>query len=114
MKLEVNEIYHNYIVRMVIFGIFLYKGEVRNSSKYKAAVHYFLKKRIPWKINLIIDTGPKLGVEEEREIFLNNILYNIESDYMNIINVKFITPIKEMSINIDLSNQDIYEKYLYN
>ena len=70
MKLEINEIYHNYILKIVIFSLFTYKGLIRQPNVYKQSVLSFTKKRLPWKINLSIDTGLKLGKEDERDILL--------------------------------------------
>ena len=69
MKLDVNQVYHQYITRIVIFSLFLFKRQLRQPNVYKMSVITFTIKRLPWKINLIIDTGMKLDREEEREIF---------------------------------------------
>ncbi len=44
MKLEINEIYHNYIIKIVIFAVFLYKNMIRQPSTYKLTVLSFVKK----------------------------------------------------------------------
>ncbi len=77
MKLDINEIYHNYIVRIVIFSLFLYKRQIRQPNVFKLSIDSFIKKRLPWKINLIIDTGIKMAKEEEREILLNELLEGV-------------------------------------
>lgn len=114
MKLEINKIYHNYIIRIVIFSLFLYKRIVRTPSAYKLAVNAFIKKRIPWKIDLIIDTGIKLDKDDEREILLNELLEGIESDYLSIITITFTTPLKETTMQIDLKDEKKYSEFLYN
>jgi hypothetical protein len=68
---------------------------------------------LPWKINLIIDTGMKLDREEEREILLEELLNGVESDYLSTVTVTFTTPLKEITMNIDLSDEKKYEHYLY-
>jgi hypothetical protein len=73
----------------------------------------FTIKRLPWKINLIIDTGMKLDREEEREILLEELLNGVESDYLSTVTVTFTTPLKEITMNIDLSDEKKYEHYLY-
>lgn len=100
-------------MRIVIFALFTFKGQLKQPSVYKMSVISFTKKRLPWVINLTIDTGYRLNKEEERDITLQQILDNIESDYMMIIQVTFTTPKKDMILEIDLSDEEKYEKYLY-
>jgi hypothetical protein len=113
MKLEINEIYHNYIIRVVIFSLFLYKRQIRQPNVYKQSVYTFVNKRLPWKVNLVIDTGIKLDKDDEREILLNELLEGIESDYLSIITITFTTPLKETTMQIDLKDENKYEEYLY-
>ena len=113
MKLDMNEIYHNYIVRIVIFALFTFKRQIRQPNVYKISVIKFTIKRLPWKINLVIDTGLKLDKEDEREILLEELLNGIESDYLSIVTVTFSTPLKEVTMNIDLSDEEKYSHYLY-
>lgn len=113
MKLDMNEIYHNYIVRVVIFALFTFKRQIRQPNVYKLSVIAFTIKRLPWKINLVIDTGLKLDKEDEREILLNEILEGIETDYLSTVTVTFVTPLKEVTMSIDLSDEEKYEHYLY-
>jgi len=113
MKLDINEIYHNYIVKIVIFALFLYKRQIRQPNVYKVSVIKFTIKRLPWKINLIIDTGIKLDKEDERDLIIDEILNGIESDYLTTVTVTFTTPLKETTMLIDLSDESKYEEYLY-
>ena len=113
MKLDINEVYHNYIVRVVIFALFTFKRQIRQPNVYKISVIKFTIKRLPWKINLVIDTGLKLDKEDEREILLEEILNGVESDYLSIVTVTFSTPLKEVTMNIDLSDEEKYSHYLY-
>ena len=113
MKLDINEVYHNYIVRIVIFALFTFKRQIRQPNIYKISVITFTIKRLPWKINLVIDTGLKLDKEDEREILLEEILNGVESDYLSIVTVTFSTPLKEVTMNIDLSDEEKYSHYLY-
>ena len=113
MKLDINQIYHNYIVRIVIFALFTFKRQIRQPNIYKISVIKFTIKRLPWKINLVIDTGLKLDKEDEREILLEEILNGVESDYLSIVMVTFSTPLKEVTMNIDLSDEEKYSHYLY-
>jgi len=113
MKLDINEIYHNYIVRVVIFALFTFKRQIRQPNVYKISVIAFTIKRLPWKINLVIDTGLKLDKEDEREILLNELLEGIETDYLSTVVVTFVTPLKEVTMSIDLSDEEKYSHYLY-
>jgi hypothetical protein len=113
MKLDINEIYHNYIVRVVVFALFTFKRQIRQPNVYKISVITFTIKRLPWKINLVIDTGLKLDKEDEREILLNELLEGIETDYLSTVVVTFVTPLKEVTMSIDLSDEEKYEHYLY-
>ena len=113
MKLDMNEVYHNYIVRVVVFALFTFKRQIRQPNIYKISVIKFTIKRLPWKINLVIDTGLKLDKEDEREILLEEILNGVESDYLSIVTVTFSTPLKEVTMNIDLSDEEKYSHYLY-
>ena len=114
MKYEVNRIYHKYIIKLVIFSIFLYKKQIRQPNLYKLSVISYINKRVPWKINLKIDTGILLDKEDERDVILENILNDVESDYLSIVNATFVTPIKAMNIRIDINDEDRYEEYIYN
>jgi hypothetical protein len=113
MKLDINEIYHNYIIRVVVFSLFLHKRQIRQPNVFRLSVLSFVKKRIPWKIELRIDTGIKLNKEDEREILLQELLDGVESDYLTTVTVTFMTPLKETTIMVDLKHEDRYEKFLY-
>lgn len=113
MKLEINEVYHQYIVRVVIFALFTFKRQIRQPNVYKISVIRFTIKRLPWKINLVIDTGIKLDKEDERDLIIDEILNGIESDYLSTVTVTFTTPLKETTMLIDLSDERKYEEYLY-
>ena len=113
MKLDINEIYHQYIIRIVIFSLFLHKRYIKQTNIYKLSVLGFTKKRIPWKINLTIDTGIRLSKEDERDLVLEEILNDVESDYLSTVTVTFTTPLKEMTMEIDLKDESKYQNFLY-
>jgi hypothetical protein len=113
MELEINRIQHNYIVKIVIFSIFLFKKNIKEPTIYKKLIDSYIKKRIPWKINLLIDTGIDLEKAEKRDIIMNEVLYNIKSDIYEHITVTFTTPLKRTSFKINLKNEKKYEKFIY-
>lgn len=113
MELDINKVYHKYIIRMVIFSIFLHKREIRNPDLFKFNVLSFLNKRLPWKINLSIDTGIKLEKLEERNIFLDVLLNDTKTDYLSNVKVSFKTPIKEVSMVISLNDEEKYKEFIY-
>lgn len=113
MQLNINELYHNYILKVVIFGLFTFKRQFRNPDVYKVSVIKFTNKRIPWKINLKIDTGIRLDKETERDIFIDEILNGVESEYLSIVRISLTTPLKSLSLEIDLKNESKYEKFIY-
>ncbi len=113
MKLDVNEMYHQYIVRVVIFSLFLFKRQLRQPNVYKFSVIGFVKRRLPWKINLVIDTGLELDKEDQRDIILEELLNDVETDYMTSVTVTFTTPLKETTMTIDLRDEERYENFLY-
>lgn len=98
MNLDINRVYHQYIIRMVVFSLFLFKRQIRQPNIFSLSVISFINRRLPWKINLVIDTGIRLDKEEERDIFLEQLLNNVESDYLSEVTVTFITPLKEVTI----------------
>jgi hypothetical protein len=55
----------------------------------------------------------KLDKEDEREILLNELLEGIESDYLSTVVVTFTTPLKEVTMSIDLKDEDKYQSFLY-
>lgn len=114
MELDVNKVYHQHIVRMVIFSVFLYKRQIRQPNVYAISVISFLLKRLQWKINLKVDTGVRFDKDEERDILIEQILNNVETDYLSDVTVTFTTPLKEVTMKIDLSNEAKYERFLYN
>lgn len=113
MKLDINEVYHNYITKIVIFAIFLYKRQHRQPLVYKQSVLSFVDKRLPWKIKLNISIIEKYDLREKRGLILNNLLNGENNDVSPIITISFITPLKEMNMEIDITDEKKYEKYIY-
>ena len=113
MELSINKIYHQYILRIVIFALFANKSMLRQPGAYKQAVYSFLKKRLPWQIYLSIDTGEKLSLDEERELILDELLNDVKSDHLKVVIIKFTTPLKEVRMSINLANETKYQNFLY-
>lgn len=113
MKLDINEVYHQYITKVVIFALFLFKRQIRQPNVYKQSVLTYVTKRLPWKIHLQIDTGKRLEKEEEREILLEELLNGVESDYLSFVLVTFDTPLKQTMMEINLKDEAKYEKFIY-
>jgi hypothetical protein len=113
MKLDINKVYHQYIIKVVIFSLFLYKRQIRQPNVYKLSVISFLKKRLPWKINITIDTGIRLDKDDERNLILDQILEGLKTDYLTKVTVKFSTPLKDVTLEVDLSDETKYEKFIY-
>lgn len=113
MQLEINKIYHQYIIKVVLFSLFLYRRKLRQPEIYKKSVFAFLEKRLNWKIYLSIDTGFKLEKSKERNLILDDILTGQKTTSFDKIKVKFLTPLKSVELEVDLSDDKRYEKLIY-
>ena len=113
MKLDINEVYHQYITKVVIFAIFLFKRQIRQPNVYNMSVQTYVNKRLPWKINLRIDAGERLNKEDERDLLLDELLNGVESDYLTYVTVTYTTPLKETVMEINLRDESKYEKFIY-
>ena len=113
MKLDINEVYHQYITKVVIFAIFLFKRQIRQPNVYKMSVQTYVNKRLPWKINLRIDAGERLNKEDERDLLLDELLNGVENDYLSYVLITFSTPLKETIMEINIKDEKRYEKFLY-
>jgi hypothetical protein len=113
MKLDINQVYHQYIIKVVIFSLFLYKRQIRQPNVYRMSVVAFVKKRLPWKVNINIDTGIRLDKDDERDLILDQILEGVETDYLSKVTVTFNTPLRDVTMEIDLLDEKKYEKFIY-
>ena len=110
-----NGVYHQYIMKVVIFAVFTFKRQLRQPNVYKQSVITFVNKRLPWKINLsILINNEELSKEDERDLILEELLNNKKTNFLKIIFIKFKTPLKDVDMTIDLTNEEKYEKFLYN
>jgi len=113
MKLDIAIINHNYITRMVIFSIFLYKKCRTDEYIYKKVVKDFIRKKTGYTIDIEIDVGPKVTLEYQRDSIIEKILNNDDSVRLNLVVVSFKTSLKDVVIQIDLLREDKYEEYIY-
>jgi len=114
MKLDINEVYHKYIIRVVIFALFTFKGQLRQPNVYKQSIDSFVKKRIPWKVELFIIIGNEgISKEEQRDLILDELLSNNKNDFLKNISIKIKTTFGEVELLVDLTNEEKYEKLLY-
>lgn len=111
--LDFQKINHNYIIRTVIFSAFLYKSDLKNKEIYQSNIQKFISNKLP-KINISIIFPIDISKDESRNLILDKILYDSEeSNISKLIVLTFKTPLKEVSIQIDLDNQEKYELFLY-
>jgi archaellum biogenesis ATPase FlaH len=97
---------------MVIFSVFLYKNYRNQENVYKTAINNFLKRKLI-NINIEVEVGPKYSIEEQRESILEKLFNNDEIERLNLIVVRYKTPLKDVNMQINLNNEDKYEDYLY-
>ena len=115
MKLDYQEIHHNYITRLVVFAIFLFKEQRRQENVYRQSVISFIKKRIRYDIDLRLEVGPKLSLEDQRDLQIESLINNLEeTGFLNLVIVEFKTGLKEkVTLQINLNDEERYESYLY-
>lgn len=110
-----NKIYSNYYLRIVIFAAFAYKRYFDKEIEYQQMVTDFITKRLvnhgP-QIDLLIKRRPELTDGESRDLILDNILFDTESE--KLIEIQFsLNRIEKKIIIIDLNNEEKYELFLY-
>jgi len=113
VKLDAQEIKHNYIVRMVIFSVFLFKKYRKEENVYRQMIVNFLRKKVGYSIELSLECGPKIPKQEQRDNLIDGILNDEEIIYLNLVVVEFRTSYKSVSLQIDLNQEDKYDQYLY-
>lgn len=115
MELDYQKIQHNFITRIVIFGIFLYKNLRRQEKVYENSVRVFLRKRISQDIELSLEVGPKMPKDEIRNSLIDSIFDpdNKGVPLFHLVNVRFKTSLMDVNMQIDLNSEEKYEDYLY-
>lgn len=76
-------------------------------------VNGFLKKKVHTKLQVQLECGPKLTIQDSRDNIIDNILNEHDFDHMNLVVVNFKTPLKEMTLQVDLNKEQIWNDYLY-
>ena len=112
MKIDLQEINHNYIIRLVIFSIFMYKRLRDNPKVYEEAVKIFINKRLNSGLDIKIEF-PQMSVQDKRNYLVDNILFDDEVGSMDYLYVNFTTQYKEVNLQIDLNDEEKYQLYLY-
>lgn len=114
MKIDYQELNHNYITRLVIFAVFLFKEQRKQENVYLQSIIRFIKQRIKFDLDISLEVGPKLSLEDQRDAQIETLFNNSEeSKFLNLVLVHFKTGFKEVSIQINLDDEERYENYLY-
>jgi hypothetical protein len=113
VRLDVQKINHNYVTRLVIFSIFLFKNYRKEEKVYHQMIVNFLRRKVGYKIDLEIQVGPKYTLQEQRDNIIESIINNEDVSNLNLVVANYKTGLKEVSIQIDLNEEDKYEEYLY-
>lgn len=113
MKMDIGEINHHYIIRLVIFSVFMFKRARKDEKFYALQIQNFLKKKLKYDLNVKIECGPKISIEENRDQVLENILNDEDYKFFHLVTVEFKTSFGEVNLQIDISDEEKYEQYLY-
>jgi len=114
LKLDYQELNHNYITRLVVFALFLFKEQRKKEKVYHQSITKFIKQRIKHELEISIEVGPKLSLEDQRESQIETLFNSsVESRFLNLVVVRFKTGFKEVTIQINLNDEERYESYLY-
>lgn len=113
MDLDIQIINHNYIQRLLIFSVFLYKRYKGQPQMYLYSIQLFLEKKLPFKVDYTFDI-PRLSLEDRRELSLNSLLGEEGTEPTYLVTIHFKTGYKSSTIYIDLDKEEEYEEYLKN
>lgn len=108
---DIQVINHNYIIRIVVFSVFLFKNLKNNVELYESEVRNFLKNRISadFKIQQFSD----ISQIDRRDMAIDRILKDDQkSDITSLIVVTIKTSLKEVNIQVDLDNEEKYDLFL--
>jgi len=110
MELNIQKIKENYITRLVVFSVFLYKGMYNQLTAYNVAVTQFLDAKLGYHIDITINTDRK-DKSELREEVLKELLDDYHS--YKIVRIEYSINNVSKSLLIDLNDDERYENYLY-
>jgi hypothetical protein len=109
-----NKILHNYMVKLVIFTVFLFKSKRGDEERYLFLITEFIRKRINSDLKIELDVGPKRNIQDERDIYIESILSPTdEIKNLNLILVSFTTNMGKITLQIDLNKEEKYMDYIY-
>lgn len=111
MNLDINTIQHNYIMRMVVFSIFLHKVNINDRELFVKKVQRFLKSRIPSVLSSLKISFPPISKEDKRVMVIDKILYE-DKNLLDFVVVSFSTPLKMVNLQIDISDEEKWENFL--
>jgi hypothetical protein len=98
---------------MLIFAVFLFRNYRKDENAYYQMILNFVRRKVGYNIELKIEVGPKLSLEDQRESVIDNLLNDDKVDIMNLVVLKFKTGDKEANIQVNLNDENKYEEYLY-
>ncbi len=111
--MDIQTINLNYIVRIIILSLFIFKSDKLNLDLYESKVKKFLNKRAS-NIYFKISNFSDIPTSDKREMKIDSILdSDPRSDLSNLIVVNIKTALKEVYIQIDLGNEEKYNLFLY-
>lgn len=111
MPLDLNTIQHNYIIRIVVFSIFLHKNDIGNKDLFVRNVERFLTSKIPSILSSFKISFPPISKEDRRLMVIDKILYD-DKNLLDLIVVSFSTPLKLVNLQIDISDEEKWENFL--
>lgn len=111
--MDIGEINHHYIIRLVIFSLFMFKGSRKDEKFYSLQINNFLRKKLKYDLLVKVECGPKLSLEESRDQALENLLNDENYKFFNLVTIEFRTAFDNVNLQIDLSDEEKYEQYLY-
>lgn len=76
-------------------------------------INNFLRRKVGYQIDLSIEVGPKMSLQDQRELVIDSLINDDELNFMNLVTAEFKTGFKSVNLQIDLNEEDKYEQYLY-
>ena len=116
MRLDVNDINNNYIMRLVILAVFMYKEMRKQEHIYQEYIRSYIQKRLGYDPDIKIEVGPKMDKIDGRDQIINDILDDVDDEdrgVYNLVSISFKTGHKDVNMQINLNEEDKYESYIY-